>query len=165
MDRSELQALYNDYGYAVHHRCLRFLGNPSDADDALQEVFVRVMRYGHRFDGKNPLGWLYRISDCQCIDVIKKNRRMVPVESAEEWASRADAEGDWGRGMMPGHTARQLIASSPPKDARIAILYYVDEMTQEEVAEEMGCSRKTVKKRLARFKELAVRLQKEDSDG
>ena len=165
MDRTELQALYDNYGYAVHHRCLRFLGSPSDADDALQEVFVRVMRYGHRFDGKNPLGWLYRISDCQCIDVIKKNRRQVPVENTEEWASHTDSEGEWGRGMLSGHTARQIIASSHPKDARIAILYYVDEMTQKEVADEMGCSRKTVKKRLARFKELARRFQKGESDG
>jgi RNA polymerase sigma factor (sigma-70 family) len=156
LDSTRLKALYTDYGYAVHRRCLRVLGNPSDADDVLQEVFVRVLRYGHKFDGRNPLGWLYRIADRQCIDNIKRNRLREPVGDWQEIAEGAPA-GVEGRpvDVALGCEARELIRAAKRKDAQMAIMYFVDEMTQEEVAEEMGCSRAAVRKRLARFRDLA----------
>ncbi len=151
------------YGYAVHRRCARMLGNPSDADDALQNVFVRVMRYGHTFDGRDPLGWLYRIADRHCIDVIRKGRR---VELVGEWGRRnrePSVDNPSTGSLLLGLAVRRIVRSARPKDSRIAILYYLDGMTQDEVAREMGCSRKTVKKRLARFKELVRRMRDPDA--
>ena len=158
MDTEELKTIYRDYGYAVHRRCLHILGNRSDADDVLQEVFLRVIRYGHTFDGKHTLGWLYRIADRQCIEAIKLNRRLKPVEDCEKEIGRQRMDVRSSERTILGCEARQIIQAAKKKDAQIAILYYVDEMTQDEVAAEMGCSRKTVKKRLKRFKDLASKM-------
>ncbi len=162
MNRDQLHSLYVSYGYTVHRRCLKILGSKADADDVLQEVFVRAMKYGARFDGTNTMGWLLRIADTQCFDLLKKKKRahMLYVLNAEEGREAvAEMQTDSSiAGPLEGPLAQKLIAASDPKDARIALLYYVDGMTQDEVAHEIPCSRKTVKKRLARFKELAKRL-------
>lgn len=158
MDTQRLRELYEAYGYAVHRRCLRMLGTRSDADDVLQNVFVRVLRYGHTFDGRDPLGWLYRIADRQCIDAIKKNRRLALVGDWEEESRTPPQDSRFAGVAALGCDLREIIRRVAPGDARMAILYYLDEMTQDEVAAKMGCSRKTVKKRLARFKEIAKTL-------
>ena len=134
------------------------LGSESDADDVLQDVFVRAMRYGQNFDGRNPLGWLYRISDRQCIDTIRRRRRMEPVGDLDKQTDSGPADGDSAASVIRGFRAREIISAVKPKDAEVAILYYVDEMSQDEVASAMGCSRKMVRKRLARFREAAARL-------
>jgi RNA polymerase sigma-70 factor (ECF subfamily) len=46
LEKATLARLYETYGYLVHRRCLSLLKNAQDADDALQEIFVRVQRYG-----------------------------------------------------------------------------------------------------------------------
>lgn len=43
MDSEQMQEMYERYGYAVYRRCLRLLGDSAMADDALQEVFLRVL--------------------------------------------------------------------------------------------------------------------------
>ena len=158
MDEQTLYDLYVRYGYAVHRRCSRILGSASDADDVLQEVFMRAMRYGSGFDGKNPLGWLYRISDRQCFDVLRKNKSARGF--IERWGVEKEKSAPVG-GEVERETispARNIATRADPKDARVAVLYYVDGLTQDEVADEIPCSRKTVKKRLARFKDLARKL-------
>jgi RNA polymerase sigma factor (sigma-70 family) len=162
LDTQRLKELYEAYGYAVHRRCLRMLGTRSDADDVLQNVFVRAMRYGHTFDGRDALGWLYRIADRQCIDTLKKNRRLALVGDWEGERGVPPVDSRFAGVAILGCDIRQIIRAAAPRDARTAILYYVDEMTQDEVAAEMGCSRKTVKKRLARFKEIARAMSGDD---
>jgi RNA polymerase sigma-70 factor (ECF subfamily) len=158
LNRDQLQSLYVSYGFAVHRRCVRILGSKADADDVVQEVFMRALKYGERFDGTNALGWLYRISDTQCFEVLKKKKRqpiLSVVNTDEMHSSCAEAQVD---DPIIGPMVQKLMAAADPKDTRIALLYFVDGMTQDEVAEEIPCSRKTVKKRLARFRELAKRL-------
>ena len=46
MDDAQLAPLYERYGYLVHRRCLQLVRRPEDAEDALQETFLRVKRYG-----------------------------------------------------------------------------------------------------------------------
>ena len=56
---------------------MKLLGSPSDADDALHEVFVRVHRYGDSYRGEAPLAWLYRIADRQCFELLQKRKRIA----------------------------------------------------------------------------------------
>ncbi len=119
---------------------------------------MRVMKYGDSFDGTNPLGWLYKIADRQCFDLLRKKENVRGFEeklAAEEKRSAPDKHGTEGEIIS---LARRITAHADPKDARIALLYYLDGLTQDEVAGEIPCSRKTVKKRLARFKDLATKL-------
>ncbi len=152
-----LEAWYRQYGYAVHARCLRLLGSRADADDALHEVFVRVQRALPKAEPEMPLRWLYRIADNHCLDVLKRRRFQVVGKNGEA-ALRMHLQNPSPESPERDRFIAQVLVSLSDDVRQVAILYFVDELTQDEVADAVGCSRKTVKKRLAEFREEAERL-------
>ena len=161
MEFDEIKELYELYGYAVHRRCLRILGDASAADDALQEVFMRVLKYRKGFRGGNQLAWLYRIADRCCLDFFKRNHRLVfkPSEQLPEPVGGTAV----GEKEDRIRTIINALRHFRKGVQEVVLLYYLDGMTQEEVAEAAGCSRKTVKKRLAVFKRDAAQLLETES--
>ena len=151
--RADIERSYALYGMAVHRRCLRLLGSQVEADDALQEIFLRAS--GSKLPVESleaPLAWLYRITDNHCLDLLERRRR----SSAADLRTHLPATTAAGPGNLERvHVVAQVLAACPERVRRAAVLYYVDEMTQDEVAEALGVSRKTVKEKLARFKEIA----------
>ena len=67
---------------AMHAHCYRMLGSVHDADDALQEAFVRAWRGLPRFEGRSaPRSWLYRIVTNACLDLIaRRPKRVLPID-------------------------------------------------------------------------------------
>src|SRR3979490_120882 len=76
------------FGELEQHRreltayCYRMLGSPFDAEDAVQESFVRAWRNLDRFEGRSAMrSWLYRIAANVCLDSLKsKQRRARPMD-------------------------------------------------------------------------------------
>lgn len=152
MDSRELAALYEKYGYLVHRRCMALLGSAVDADDAMQEVFMRVQRYGRPEATGSDLGWLYAIATRVCFDQ-RARRKEAPVEPSALSAvdprthgSRRDADVRAALGAA--------LRSMDLKTAEIGVLHHVDGYTQEEVSARTGISRKTIGRKLAVFEAL-----------
>ena len=150
MDDAQLAQLYTQYGYLVHRRCLQLVRRPEDAEDALQETFLRVRKYGPPRDGGATLAWLYTVAARCCFDLMQKRGR-EPVAEEEQLATletrgHGDPE-DADRRAMLGAALRQLDG----KTRTIGVLHYLDGYTQEEVAEQTGFSRRTVGKKLQLF--------------
>lgn len=153
MDDAQLSELYTRYGYLVHRRCLQLVRRPEDAEDALQETFLRVKRYGGPRDGQASLAWLYTVAQRCCFDLMQKRGREPVAEEAQ--LAALEARGDGGgpdaadtRALL-GAALRQL----DEKTRDIGVLHFLDGYTQEEVAERTGYSRKTVGKKLKNFEE------------
>ena len=150
MDRQQLASLYSQYGYYVHRRCAALLGSAAEADDALQEVFLRVQRYGRPDATGSDQGWLYTIATRVCFD-LKARKKEQPVDPSElpaldERTSAADGD---VRAVV-GLALRNMDA----KTAELGVMHHLDGYTQEEMAERTGVSRKTIGKKLAVFEAL-----------
>lgn len=156
IDRDTLADLYTRYGPAVFRRARVILRDEDEARDAMQEVFTRVLEKHATFRAEAPLlAWMYRITTNLCLNRLRQRRAHPVVEDPA--AVDALARGDEAT-HVDGATVAALLDRTDALTQQIAVYYYVDEMTMDEVAEMVGYSRKTVGKKLERFRHRARAL-------
>jgi RNA polymerase sigma factor (sigma-70 family) len=143
----DVEALSHRYGPMVLRRCRRLLGDEQEALDACQDVFVRIVQRRARLDGRYPSSLLYRIATNVCLNLLRDRRRapstrdeavLYEIARAEEPGAASDA-----RLLLD-----RLFGRHPESSRTIAVLHYVDGLTLEEAAEEIGMSVSGVRKRL-----------------
>jgi RNA polymerase sigma-70 factor (ECF subfamily) len=137
---AEVERVYRELGDLVLRRARSIMGNESDAQEILQELFMSLMHNPQQLEGKVATsGWLYAATTHLCLNTIRnrKNRaRLLRLQPAPAPAQAATAESKL--------TALELLAQLPDELAQVAIYFYFDEMTHEEIAELVGCSRRHV---------------------
>jgi RNA polymerase sigma-70 factor (ECF subfamily) len=154
MDARKIGDLYLKFGPLIYRRCLKLLADPELSGDACQEVFVRAVRHADRLvSDRECLPWLYRVTTNYCLNLIRDNDKavMVPLCAEDFLGDNHNLE----RAAAAGEEVRQLLRCFSDTDAQIALFAFLDRMTQEEIAEVMGISRKTVGKRLRSIAEKA----------
>ena len=149
-----IEELYDRYAHLVFRRCLMLLGNAADAEDALQEVFVKAMRAAESFRGdSSPSTWLYRISTNHCLNVLrsaKRLRKRLERQAAEREPTAAAVPAEQ---MEAAAQIRELLPHFDERTQQMAVYYFVDGMSQEEIAQQVGASVPTVRKYLKIFVE------------
>jgi RNA polymerase sigma factor (sigma-70 family) len=147
-DPGLLSELYEKHAPAVFARCRYLLRDDEGAKDALQEVFVRVLKALPEFRAaSSPLTWILRIATHHCLNLLRAERASWREELGRIAAARVvGREGPDRRELV-----RSLLASATPEAQEVAVLYYVDELTQQEIADVTHLSRPTVRKRLRQF--------------
>lgn len=148
-----VSSLYRKYGGAIFSRCRRLLKDDTLAEDATQEVFVRVFRHIESApDDAAALAWIYRISTNYCLNQLRDRGRQAEPTAPEELPELVGGEIPeevW----LNSDTASRLITRAPEKLQEVAVLYYLDGLEQEQVAKTLGISRRTVINRLQEFVE------------
>ena len=148
---------------SLYAHALRLTRSPADAEDLVQDTFVRALRFYDRFErGSNLKAWLLRI---QFNGFVNKYRRNLKEHSANEIMSQEPStEATLGRGALRSLLDPQGTAIAPmvaseiqaalqqlPEDHRtVVILADVEELSYKEIAEVMGCPIGTVMSRLHR---------------
>lgn len=132
----------------VFRRAFRLLGRKEDAEEAMQEVFVRAMRGISSFDGRSGMStWLYQITTNYCLNQLRDRGRR-----RELFAKNVAAEDD-----PPSASAaellllRRLLCEADEQQAQAAVYVYLDGMSHEEAAELLGVSKRTVGNLIERF--------------
>jgi RNA polymerase sigma-70 factor (ECF subfamily) len=140
------------------------LGDPAEAEDAVQEAFIRIFRSAAAFEGRSRFStWIYRVVVNCCHDLRRRRRPTVSLDepSAEAGAPEPQAE----RSPDPAlrRALEQGLAAIPARQRSAFVLFAVEGFSHREVAEILGVSpgnSKTLvfdaKRRLARI--LAPRL-------
>jgi len=147
--RSAAARLYRDYGPAVYRRCLRLLRDREEAQDATQEVFVRLVRNMIRLEGRgDTLPWIYRVATNHCLNVLRNSGRHredeLPVDLEADERSAAEA-------LPDRRLAQELLGRFDADTQAVVVGVYVDGMEREEVATALGISKRTVSRRLEKF--------------
>jgi RNA polymerase sigma-70 factor (ECF subfamily) len=144
-----LEQLYRRYGPMVYRRCRQLLRDEQEALDAQQDVFLNVTRHRHRLNDRAPSSLLNRIATHVCLNRLR-DPRGEPAPLDETLLTIARTEDPESRSLA-GRILARLFERELPSTRTIAVLHYVDGMTLEEVAQEVGLSLSGVRKRLRTF--------------
>src|SRR4051812_36566150 len=131
----------------VLRRCRRLLGDEQEALDACQDVFVRVVQRRARLGARDPPSLLYGTATTVCLNRLRDRRRQ-PVTGDDAVLYRIAHAEEPGGASEARLLLDRLFGRHPESSRTIAVLHYVDGLTLEEVAQEIGLSVSGVRKRL-----------------
>ena len=160
-DKAAFAELVSAYSPKIYNVALKLLGDPAEAEDALQETFLNAYRSIGRFEGRSSLGtWLYRIATNASLMRLRRRREAF---SLDEPLELEDGElvprqlVDWTHApedLLLGAEARQVmdeaIAALPDTLRATFILRDIEGLSGEETAEVLGISLAAMKSRLHR---------------
>lgn len=149
----DIESLYRTHGPLVLRRCRRLLRDEAKAVDAMHDVFVEILRRKEALHDQAPSALLLVTATNVCLNRLRSERRR-PVHAGDEALVDTIA---LAPNLEDRSLARRLLDRVLGRESAstqlIAVLHYVDKMTLEEVAAEVGLSVSGVRKRLRTVKE------------
>ena len=161
-DRTEFARLVEAYSGVIYRLGIKMLDDPQDAEDILQETFIKAFRHIKNFDGRSSLStWLYRIATNEALMLIRK-RKNLPVSLDEPSETETQIEEpvqivDWC--CMPEEElmsaeARDYMTRAveqlPPTLRAVFVLRDLEGLSTEETSSVLKLSEAAVKTRLSR---------------
>jgi RNA polymerase sigma-70 factor (ECF subfamily) len=166
-DREAFGALMARYRDRLGRYALRMLGNRADAEDALQETFIRAYRsLGSCNDPERFGPWVYGILVNRCRTLGAKRARRARVQVADDGLlARTATPGDAANDQALRDAIERALARVSPTLREAFLLRHVEELSYEEMVEVTGASIPALKMRVSRAREELRRLLGEGSDG
>jgi RNA polymerase sigma-70 factor (ECF subfamily) len=153
--QADISTLYRRHVALVRNCALRILGEPAAAEDVAQEVFIRFLRHRDRGgDERDTAAFLYRTSTHLAINRLRDARRRNTLHEAHV----PQEEPESPRSPEDGLMLRKVLAEADEEQAQIAACYFIHGMEHEEIATLLGIPRRTVGRRLEKFREHAERM-------
>ena len=148
-DSVAFEFLYRLHGRRVYALCLRMVGNPSDAEDLMQEAFLQLFRKIGTFRGESAFStWLHRMT--VNVVLMRLRKKSLPVASLEETTEPDEETGgprkDVGApdlrlsGAVDRVNLERSIGKLPPGYRTVFVLHDVQGYEHNEIAGIMGCS-------------------------
>lgn len=147
MDTENLENLYRRYGPLVLRRCGQLLRDSAEAEDAMQEVFMQILRHPGLIQAEFPSSLLYKIATNTCLNRLRSRTRRAETREENLLLAIAD-EDDIEARSAAGRMLDRIFSRHPVSTRVMAVLHYVDGLTLEEVARETSLSVSGVRKRL-----------------
>jgi RNA polymerase sigma-70 factor (ECF subfamily) len=160
-DREAFRLLFERHKDRVYSVALYFFGgDAATASDVTQQVFLKLFDKIGQFQGDAEFTtWLYRMATNACIDEQRKRKRFLPFGDAfklHEPRVSTHQEETAARGET-ADSVQQAIALLKPKLRVVMLLKYFEELSYEEIAQALGCSKGTVASRLNRGHKILAR--------
>jgi RNA polymerase sigma factor (sigma-70 family) len=150
---NDLESIASRYGGLVYGVCRRALGNPHEAEDAAQTVFLIFLKKAHRLDrGDGMAAWFYRTAVYVCSNHIRaRSRREPPTAPPPE----SPSERIWDEAKPHLDDA---VARLPDRLQDAIVVHYLQGKTLGETAATLRCPVKTLEKRVGRGLDVLRRL-------
>lgn len=161
-DRGEFSRLVDAYYPNIYRLAMKMLGNQQDAEDVLQETFLKAYRNLDRFDGRSKVStWLFRIATNEALMILRRQRPNIfsidePIETDEgenepvqiiDWCCVPEKE------LLSQEVRKNLdrAVDRLPHNLRVVFLLRdIEGLSTQETAEVLGLSETAVKTRLSR---------------
>jgi RNA polymerase sigma-70 factor (ECF subfamily) len=150
-DLEALGMLYDRHKQLVFRTALGITGDTDAAADLLQDVFLRLYRFIRRFDSQRPIEpWLYRMTANLAYTWVRRHRWLRPLEDVMEWfaGDRRGSPAYMAELDEENQTVQQAISTLPIAQRIVVVLYYIDDLSLQEIAEILEVPEGTVKSRL-----------------
>ncbi len=168
-DLAALGDLYDRHQRLVYRTAVGITGDEQVASDLLQDVFLRVHRFARHIDPDRPLEpWLYRTTANLTYTWMKRhNRWLRPLEEVAEWlagskkqspAYVAETDQEW-------RDIRKAIASLSLQQRVVVVLYYINDLSLQEISEILDAPVGTIKSRLFYGRQALKRYLETDGEG
>jgi len=147
--KDTVEDLYGQYGGLVYRRCLRILGSSEEAESAVQEVFLRVMKKLRKQEAVgNARNYLFRVSTNYCLNRLRNRRRLPPFVGLE--AVPISGGQDPETHTVHALLLEQILRTMRRKQRLAVYLHFCEGFTQSEVASTLEVSRQSVNKMISR---------------
>lgn len=138
-DLDAFRQVYDRYGQPLLRTAMRLLGRPQEAEDAVQDTFLKLFRSigGFHSDGRFST-YLFQILHNTCMDILRKRKTAVAdIENMDILGAPSSHE--------LAHSLARAVDGLPGQMRSCFVLFAVEEYSQEEVADILGVSVGTVK--------------------
>lgn len=167
---------YERYGRALLRKAERMVGNREDARDILQGLFADLCKKGgspgdqpvdanDTNDAPMDLPYLYRAVTNRCLSFLRDESNRARLLQRHDEALAPPPRTACDERAIGHDLLVKLVARLAPGEGEVLAYRYVDDMTQEEIAELLGLSRKTIGKRLERIREAVREIAAADQPG
>ncbi len=161
-DAEAFQQIYDHYERRIYSFCLRFLGDSDAADDAFQDVFMRVVDASDSYEGRGRFAsWLFTVARRVCLDRV---RAMRPTESLDDQATPPNIR-DVAEQVAYRDELQRLLDSLPRDHREILILNRYHGFTYGEIAEVTATSEAAVKQKAYRALESLRSTRRKEAGG
>lgn len=156
--------IYDRYTNKVYAKCISMLKDNEAAEDATQEIFVKILLSLSRFTGKSKFStWIYSITYNYCIDMIRREKK--DIEVAVNDFSRIDHEDDniFDAEILETNISRLRVVLNHmnAEDKSILMMKYQDDLSIREICDMLNKTESAVKMKILRAKEKFIKIYKE----
>ena len=139
--RAHVADLYRRHAASVYRRALSLLGQEAEAHEVLQDIFVSLLERPDQFEGRSTMStYLYGATTHACLNRLRNQRNRTRLLAQQQAVRGPAAEVPSDHLLRVRHALERL----PSVLAEVAVYYYVDELSHQEIADVLGCSRRHV---------------------
>lgn len=156
-DMEAFASLARKYEGQLYRQALRMLGNHDDAQDAVQEVLVRLMRALPSYEAKAKFStWLFQVTANTCVDLLRRRQHRVTTVALDPDLPISDENSDPDNKCEKGfreHLLNQALGLLPESQRLLLELRDRQELSNDQVADMLGIDVGTLKSRLHRARQ------------
>lgn len=152
-DITGLQVLFELHRLKAYNLSWRMLGTPQDAEDALQEVFLKVFDRIKNYRGDSAFStWLYRMTTNHCLDLLRRRKiiTFLGFENAPEAEDKRASAKAIDLGLSP--VVAKALEKLPDKQKACLLMRETEELSYEDIARALNLSLGSVKSNIHRAK-------------
>lgn len=159
--------LYGRYSDKVYSKCLSLLKNEAAAQDAAQDVFLKIFLNLSKFNKKSRFStWVYSITYNYCIDYLRRKKKEKTILTDEE-EGKDPVEEDFDEKEILEMEIERLafiLDKIPPEDKMVLLMKYREDLSIKDISKAFDKSESAIKMKLKRAKNKVRKLYNENFD-